>query len=89
MSNIQVGQRIWFESEIFTTGKNVEKVLGEGQTNGVKRYDGEVLRISGLERSWIRFSVGVAGQEGFQLWLPICWTALGFTLCAHHYWLCN
>jgi hypothetical protein len=35
-SNIRVGQRIWFESEIFATGKNVEKVLGGGQTNGVK-----------------------------------------------------
>ena len=65
-SNIRVGQRIWFESEIFATGKNVEKALGEGHTNiGVKRYDGEVLSISGWERSWIRFSVGVAGQEGF------------------------
>ena len=36
MSNIWVGQKIWFESEIFATGKNVEKVLGGGQTNGVK-----------------------------------------------------
>ena len=68
--------------------KNVEKVLGGGQTNGVKWYDGKVLSISGWERSWIQFSVGVAGQKGFQLWVPICWTALGFTLRAHHYWLC-
>ena len=65
MSDIWVGQKIWFESEIFATGKNVEKVLGGGQTNGVKWYDGKVLSISSWKRSWIQFSVGVAGQEGF------------------------
>jgi hypothetical protein len=62
----------------------VEGDLGGGHTIRVKRYSGEVLGLCGWERNWVRFSVGDDGQEAFQLWVPICWTALGFVLRARH-----
>ena len=85
--DIRIGQTIWFESEIFATGKSIGRDLGGGQTVWVKRYSGEVLGISGWEKNWIRFSVGSDGREDFQLWTPVCWTALGFTLRVRHYLL--
>jgi hypothetical protein len=86
-NNIRVGQKIWFESEIFATGKSVERDIGGGRTVWVRQYSGEVLGISGWERNWVRFSVGDDGQETFQLWVPISWTALGYVLRARHYML--
>jgi hypothetical protein len=87
VGDIRVGQTVWFESEIFVTGKSIERDLGGGQTVGVKQYSGEVLGVNGWEKIWIRFSVGSDGQEDFQLWTPICWTTLGFTLRVRHYLL--
>jgi hypothetical protein len=86
-NDICVGQRIWFESSIFANGKSTERDIGGGRTVGVKRYAGEVLGISGWEKNLVRFSVGDGGQEDFQLWAPICWTALGFVLRVRHYML--
>jgi hypothetical protein len=62
-NNIRVGQRIWFESEIFATGKSAERDMGGGRTIGVKQYSGEVLGISGWERNWVLFSVGMMGKR--------------------------
>ena len=52
-NDICVGQRIWFESEIFATGKSVERDIWGGRIVGVKQYSGEVLGISGWERNWV------------------------------------
>jgi hypothetical protein len=65
----------------------VERDRGGGRTIGVRRYSGEVLGISGREKNWVQFSVGDDGLEAFQLWVPICWTALGFVLRVRHYML--
>jgi hypothetical protein len=53
VGDICVGQTVWFESEIFVTGKSIERDLGGGQTVGVKRYSGEVLGVNGWEKNWI------------------------------------
>jgi hypothetical protein len=51
--NIHIGQKIWFESEIFMTGKSVERDIGGGRTIWVRQYSGEVLGISGWEKNWV------------------------------------
>jgi hypothetical protein len=85
--NIQVGQKIWFQSNIFVMGRDVGKymkTMREQQSAGKYRYEGEVLHIVGWQKQWVWFSMGIQGEEEFHLWVPVHWTALGFLLRALH-----
>ena len=86
-ASVQVGQTIWFHSNIFVMGgdfgKYVEAVR-EGQLTGRYRYEGEILHIVGWQRHWVRFGVGCQGVEAFHLLVPIRWTVLGLLPRALH-----
>jgi hypothetical protein len=85
--DIQVGQTIWFYSNVFVMGgdmgAHLEPMRKRREAGGFK-YEGEVLRIVAWQRHWIRFSMGSQGVEEFQLWVPVHWTAMGFILRALH-----
>ena len=84
MVDIQVSQIIWFESEIFFGGKEVEYRLIDGSKGPVSQYEGEVQGIITWQKYWVKFNVGVKGRDMFQLWVPIDWMALGFVLHTCH-----
>lgn len=85
--DIQVGQTIWFQSNVFVMGPNVTNHVGtmrKAQGAGGFRYEGQVLSIVGWQRHWVRFSIGSQGREEFHLWVPVNWTALGLLLRSLH-----
>jgi hypothetical protein len=83
-ADIMVGQKIWFESAILSG----DSIMGSDEkgTKCGRRYEGEVQSIAGWQKSWVRFHVG-GGEETFQLWVPLAWTAMGFMLRLRHFFL--
>jgi hypothetical protein len=43
------------------------------------------IGVSSWKKSWIQFSVGKHGEEAFQIWVSLDWTALGFMLRLRHF----
>ena len=85
--NIQVGQTIWFQSNIFVMGLNIKnhvEAVRKAQGAGGFRYGGQVLSIVEWQKNWVRFSVGSQDREEFHLLVPVDWTALGLLLHSLH-----
>jgi hypothetical protein len=83
--DIRVGQVIWFESDFFFGGKEVAYRPEKSDDRILGRYEGRVQNVVGWQKHWIRFGVEDArAKDGFQLWVPIDWTALGVVLRLRH-----